>query len=146
MRLAVDCDFFSQLSKVLLGEELYGNGNLNMPHERQAERDTYLSEWLHMESTEWKLLREHFMSFLGIPEGEGHRKDTSINPLDVLTASNLLSGPFTINFSDRPSEHLTFNTSGGQATIKLLAFDKIFYSMYIPQRIGIARSVIIFYI
>jgi len=69
--------------------------------------------------------RTHVLASVGITDAEAHA-ETLVGPLDELKASNIRSGPFDIDLTEVPREHLTLTRLSPKPTIKLLKFEKIF--------------------
>jgi len=85
-----------------------------------------------------KTVRSKFLNAIGISETEARAKDSPVGPLDELRASSLLSGPFKIDLTKKPLEHLTFTGSHAQLFVRILDLETIF-KLYTPQRSGLAR-------
>lgn len=134
-QLSADLTFFQQLSTILLG---YGTGS----RQSGLEPQDYLANWLRMGSSDKDYWRSQFLSHLGLTETEAGVTEVSKGsedfcPLGALTATNLLSGPFRIAFTEKASEHLTFRGSSDRSVLQMLSLEKV-KTLYIPQRIGIA--------
>ena len=100
----------------------------------------WILEWHLQDQTEERM---HFyrcdaLNTLGISKTETARKDI-VGPLDDLKASNLLRGPFNIQITNNPAEHLTFKGPHSHSTLHLFSIDSIFY-FYRIHRSGIATS------
>ena len=142
---------FILLQKALLGEErVLEAGRTTLFDMQQLKRDEellaakhYLKYWLRMDSNlqihDSNLLKPRFFSYLGLQSLENQEKHDYFGPLDLLSAANILAGPFKIEFTRHPAEHLSFSNSGEMNILKILSLDAI-KRLYIPQRTGIARS------
>ena len=97
-------------------------------------------EWHLQDQTEESMhyYRCDALKTLGISKTETARQDI-VGPLDDLKASNLLRGPFNIQTTNNPAEHLTFKGPHSHSTLHLLSIDSIFY-FYRIHRSGIATS------
>lgn len=60
-------------------------------------------------------------------------------PLNDLSASNIVNGPFRIRLTTNPAKHLTFDEESSTPTILLLDFATIL-DFIIPQCIGLSKS------
>jgi hypothetical protein len=97
-------------------------------------------EWHLQDQTEESMhyYRCDALKTLGISKMETARQDI-FGPLDDLKASNLLRGPFSIQTTNNPAEHLTFKGPHSHSTLRLFSIDSIFY-FYRIHRSGIATS------
>jgi hypothetical protein len=83
-------------------------------------------------------VRESVLSEAGFTETEISDTRVLQGPLDELKASNLHTGPFRVQLTTFPHEHLTFTRDQGQRSVRLLDIASIF-RIYPLQRSGLAR-------
>ena len=83
------------------------------------------------------LLRYIFLQNLGVKEFETGGIQLH-GALDSLKASNIVSGPFKIELTNNPKEHLTFDSGAKRTVLRILSPEKIF-SFYVFQRVGLTR-------
>jgi hypothetical protein len=96
-----------------------------------------LARELNMQSVRGKFWRSQFLLSLGLTENDTASRQGLLGHLDELKASNLLKGPFKINLTNHPAEHLTFDSSHRQA-VNILDIESIF-KLYPAQRTGVIR-------
>ena len=118
------------LSYVNLGQHplLSSNGSL---------KPAILVDELNMTAVRGNFWRSKLLKSLGLTENDVGSRHGHSGHLDELKASNLLRGPFKINLTNHPAEHLTFDSSHKQA-VNILDIDAIF-RLYPAQRSGIIR-------
>ena len=133
--------FFIRLEINLFGEDKFLDFSVRGSHKHELKFQkpkAFLHKWLRMDATEESYKRAKFLSYLGFTEKQFEEKSDQFGSLDVLTAANILAGPFEISFTNHPAQHLTFSGSCDNPVIKLLSMEQI-KILYIPQRVGIAR-------
>lgn len=95
---------------------------------------------LQMPSPERSNLRTTILLISGIAEMECQGESDLRGPLDELKAGNLVAGPFKLNLTRNPFEHLTFIGTHSKTTVLLLDTESMF-NLYPLQRIGLATYV-----
>ena len=83
-------------------------------------------------------IRGEFIRSIGLTLTETYANSNLEGGLDELKASHILSGPFRLEITWNPSEHLTFSGSIGRPVVRVLHLDRIL-EIYIAQRAGLAR-------
>lgn len=111
---------------------------LRFPHHSQNEPETAREKLLQKFNMEeiYTIPRLLILSTTGLAENECHGHNSK-GPLDELSASNIVNGPFKIILTPNVNEHLTFARCKNQPTLRILDLDTIF-GLYPLQRTGLA--------
>jgi hypothetical protein len=123
--------------RILFGSGFTAIQNSDAANSRMVKSDILLDD-LGMKLEGMHPNRAKFLEIIGLPDEETKEKSDLFGPLDDLKASNLQNGPFKIELTEQPSEHLTFCRSHGKSTIRLLKIE-IIKHLYVPQRTSMAR-------
>jgi hypothetical protein len=127
---------FFALRRAFLGSEPVDHRSSDKEVMWQLSSTTLVKD-LRIQATGKQPNREKFLDIVGIRESETRMRDDLFGQLDELKASNLLVGPFGIQLTRNPWEHLTFSQSPSGPKVRILDLKSLFL-LYIPQRTGIA--------